>query len=335
MTRALRQSATPIAVSANLQAAMRQCCTALGVKDIALFASPSIIFPMTMGLRCPVIILPERLLSETSVDLLNAAIGHELAHIRRRDYAWNIIYELLYLPLSFHPAAALVKRRINETRELACDEMVSELILDAKVYARSLVSLANSSFSPNHPNYTLGVNDADILEERVMKLLMKKNLISTQRATALLSVTLFALAIAGATAAAFPISIQEGQNQTVAAAKPFVGAWKRITPGPPTENAYIFMLDGVQLKGTIRTAMFEKPAPGTVGELKLVRDLYAPLPNLTVEGRTLTWTSSHGNSSHMKASFVSEDELLVEVCMKQACSPDRPADIKETLKRQR
>lgn len=63
---------------------------------------------------------------EADTDVLTSAIGHELVHVLRRDYLLNLAYELIYLPLSFHPAAALVRRRINQTRELSCDELVTE-----------------------------------------------------------------------------------------------------------------------------------------------------------------------------------------------------------------
>jgi hypothetical protein len=83
-----------------------------------------------------------------------------LAHIRRRDFACNIAYELLFLPLSFHPAAVLLKRAIARTRELACDELVSDRLMEAHSYARALVGLAGAA---SHAR-----NDADVLEERVM-----------------------------------------------------------------------------------------------------------------------------------------------------------------------
>jgi len=252
LTLAIRQSAFPVVISDTLREVLEHCRKTIGVGEVALVGSPSVAVPVTIGLRRPVIVLPESLLVETSTDLLSAAIGHEMAHIKRRDFAWNLIYELLFLPISFHPAAVLVKRRINETRELACDEKVSELLLDAQAYARSLVSLANSSFSPNHTTYILGVNDADILEERVMKLLAKQTSVNSRRATALLGAALFVLALAGVVAAAFPINIQQDQDQSVATAKRFVGAWKRLNPDPPTDNAYVFLLEGDQLKGTIR-----------------------------------------------------------------------------------
>jgi hypothetical protein len=230
-----------------------------------------------------------------------------------------------------------MKRRIHETRELACDETVSELLLDAQAYARSLVSLANSSFSTGQTTYILGVNNADILEERVMKLLAKQTSVNTRRATALLGITLFVMALAGAVAAAFPINIRQNREQSVATAKRFVGAWKNTNPEPPVENAYVFMLEGSQLRGTSRTVMYEKPAPGSVAELKLVIDDYSPLANLIVEDATITWKFTPENSPthHWRASLMNEDDLLVEFCGKQPCSPGQPVVNKETLKRQK
>jgi bla regulator protein blaR1 len=152
-TRAIRKSAIPVVISERLEMAMKHCREVLGMGDVSLLCSSSVRVPVTLGWRRPAIILPAQLASGASPELLIAALGHEMTHIRRRDYAWNIVYELLLLPISFHPAAALVKRRINETRELACDETVGELVMDAHDYARSLVGLANSVSSFSRPTY--------------------------------------------------------------------------------------------------------------------------------------------------------------------------------------
>jgi hypothetical protein len=50
---------------------------------------------------------------------------------------------VLALPLAFHPAAALIRRKIRETREQACDELAAA-VLGAKGYARALVALGRS-----------------------------------------------------------------------------------------------------------------------------------------------------------------------------------------------
>ena len=170
-----------------------------------------------------------------------------------------------------------------------------------------------------------------------MKLLERTISANAERAKVLLCVTLCALALLGAAAAANPINTTQDDNPKVAAAKRFVGSWRRITPEPPTDNAYVFLLEGDQLKGTFRTAMYQKPAPGSGLERKLVWDNYSSLSNVAVEGGTLTWKLplANGQAAHSRASLVSEDELLVENCGKQPCSPDRPAESKEILKRQK
>jgi beta-lactamase regulating signal transducer with metallopeptidase domain/ketosteroid isomerase-like protein len=212
MTRAIRKSAIPVEISERLDKAMNHCREALGVGDVSLLSSPSVRVPITLGWRRSAIILPEQLASGTSPELLTAALGHEMTHIRRRDYAWNLLYELLFLPISFHPAAALVKRRINETRELACDETVGELVMDAHDYARSLVGLANTVSSFSRPTYILGVDDANILERRIMKLFEKMPSASKRPARVWLAMTLFVLTLSGVGAAALPINIMQNQN---------------------------------------------------------------------------------------------------------------------------
>lgn len=90
----------------------------------------------------------------------------------------NLVYELISIPITFHPAAAFLKRRISETRELACDEIAARM-LTPSAYARSLVRMAHrvSQLAPTAaaPVETiLSVFDADILEERIMRLLDKR-----------------------------------------------------------------------------------------------------------------------------------------------------------------
>ncbi|MEP6901553.1 MAG: M56 family metallopeptidase [Actinomycetota bacterium] len=177
-TKVIAESAYQTAFSDDIQTAIEKCQTVVGIEKASVLFSASIPVPITMGNRRPLIILPEQLLKETDVNVLTSAIGHELVHVRRRDYLFNIIYEFIFLPLSFHPAATLVKRRINQTRELCCDEIVAERLLKAEVYARSLVKLAGSASNLSRlaPTTTLGIMDAENLEIRIMSLLKKSEL---------------------------------------------------------------------------------------------------------------------------------------------------------------
>jgi tetratricopeptide (TPR) repeat protein len=116
-----------------------------------------------------------------------------MAHISRHDFAFNLLYELLYLPASFHPAAWLIHRNIERTREMASDELVTERLLDAGVYARSIVSIARGMTALPRPGYTLGVFDGDILEERIRRL-VDRPAANLKRARLLLVTGLSALA---------------------------------------------------------------------------------------------------------------------------------------------
>lgn len=174
-TRAIVRSASATELLEQPRAIIERCKAALGVTRVRVLCSSTIQVPITVGSFKPLVILPESLFEDAPADVLTAACGHEMVHVLRRDYALNLLYELLYLPLSFHPALALVRRRIKQTRELRCDEVVAQRLLDAQAYARSLVHLASSALpvGKRAETLTVGIADADILEVRIMSLLRK------------------------------------------------------------------------------------------------------------------------------------------------------------------
>lgn len=150
---------------------LERCCGALEITAVPIFFSAETAAPLTLGAGKPIIILPESLITITCEKTLTAVLGHELAHIRRRDYGWNLFFEFISLPILFHPAVTIMKRNIHQTREMACDELVSESLLKPLDYARSLVEIAGFITPSSQTAYTLGVFNADILEKRIMKLI--------------------------------------------------------------------------------------------------------------------------------------------------------------------
>lgn len=221
-TRTIRRRATEIEPNYNVAEVIRRCEVEFGTREgsVKVFRSETLPVPVTTGLFNPVIILPESLLQERNVELLTSAIGHEFVHVARRDYLLNLIYELLFIPISFHPAAALLRRRVRETRELCCDELVAERILNAEVYARSLVRLASSAPPLRRLSVTttVGIADADILEARIMSLLKKPELKTRWRRSLLIAVSLLLLvpcAAAAAFAMRFDVETQEPQEKIV------------------------------------------------------------------------------------------------------------------------
>jgi bla regulator protein blaR1 len=193
-TRTIRRRAVEFESNAGITEAFTKCQNAVATRRgrVQILRSVNVPVPITIGLLRPIIILPGPLVDDGNIELLTSAIGHELIHVARRDYLLNFIYELLYLPLAFHPAAALIRRRINQTRELCCDELVAERILNAEVYARSLVKLASSAPPLRRLSVTttVGIADADILEARIMSLLRKPKLNTRWKKLLLIAVSI-------------------------------------------------------------------------------------------------------------------------------------------------
>jgi beta-lactamase regulating signal transducer with metallopeptidase domain/uncharacterized membrane protein YkoI len=210
-TRGIRNAAVEVDGDEAVQAIVRRCEINLRIKTnrVRVFASESLPVPVTAGLVRPAIILPEALLREGNTDLLTSAIGHEFIHVARHDYVLNFSYELLYLPVSFHPLAALVRSRIKQTRELCCDELVTERILNAQVYARSLIALAGSAPPLRRLSVTttVGIADADILEARIMSLLSKPKMNRRWKKSLLVVVSLLLL-VPSVAAAAFAMRFE-------------------------------------------------------------------------------------------------------------------------------
>src|ERR1044072_5905273 len=197
LTRKLRLNAVEADENDQLSSLIRKCSTAIsaGAPSAKICFSELVPVPITIGVFTPVIIVPKALLDETNEEVLISAIGHELIHVQRRDYALNLVYEFLFVLLAFHPAAVFIRRRIRQTRELSCDELVAERILNAEVYARSLVQLASCAPALRRLSVTttVGIADADILEVRVMSLLKKQKQNSRWKKSMLLLVSLLLL----------------------------------------------------------------------------------------------------------------------------------------------
>ncbi|HKP84637.1 MAG TPA: hypothetical protein VJZ26_00990 [Blastocatellia bacterium] len=98
--------------------------------------------------------------------------------------------------------------------------------MSPKEYARSLVSIASSMAMLDNPTYSLGIFDANNLEERIMKLTQRSPRASARLAKVLLVGAALALALSAVAASAFSLSV--GQNKSAesnGSAKSIAGAW--------------------------------------------------------------------------------------------------------------
>ena len=103
------------------------------------FVSPHAIdSPMTMGTLRAIVLLPLSAITSLGPDELEVVLAHELAHVRRADFFWNILQTIAETLFFFHPAVWWISARIRHERELCCDDLaLQDLPQPRRLCARS------------------------------------------------------------------------------------------------------------------------------------------------------------------------------------------------------
>ena len=100
--------------------------------------------PVVTGWRRPMLLLPGGALDHLSSAELRSVVAHELAHVRRRDFAANIVQSIVDRLLFFHPVAWWISARIREEREYCCDDAAIAVGRDATCFANALAALEDA-----------------------------------------------------------------------------------------------------------------------------------------------------------------------------------------------
>jgi hypothetical protein len=175
-------------------------------------------------------------------------VSHELAHVRRYDFFFNLLYEVIFIPLCFHPCAAFIMSRIAQTRELACDEIAAPMLPTVGRYARSLLRIAQSMFAEarSGSNYALGLFDTNTLEERIMNILGTKSAFGKKtRVLRLIAVCLVGFVSLGLST--FSLRLTSTNNS--AELEQFAGTWEAKYQGTTFFTLHLKLTNG-SLGGT-------------------------------------------------------------------------------------
>ena len=124
--------------------------------------------PLTYGLWRPVILLPMDASTWPVADL-RRALAHELEHVRRGDWATQLLARVACACYWFHPLVWVAWRRLCLEAERACDDAVAQTA-ERTEYAEQLVSLARRMSMPNALTSLAMANRSD-LSTRVHSLL--------------------------------------------------------------------------------------------------------------------------------------------------------------------
>jgi beta-lactamase regulating signal transducer with metallopeptidase domain len=149
--------------------------------------SPFLSSPCLDGLRRPAILLPE-----DADENLRDTFVHELAHLGRRDGLWNLVRQLATAALWVQPLLWVLSRRIEETAEEVCDDIVVAFGADRGQYAGHLLELAERRLPPLAPSGVGMISLRSLLARRIARILDSTRSLSTQAGRRALSATLLA-----------------------------------------------------------------------------------------------------------------------------------------------
>jgi beta-lactamase regulating signal transducer with metallopeptidase domain len=116
---------------------------AMGLRrTVKVSTSKAIAVPFATGIRQPEICCPERV-HDLAVEHKRGLFAHELAHLARRDPAWQLVYRIAEALLVLQPLNRLVRRRLEEIAEHLTDERAAASTGDRLGLARCLVVVAH------------------------------------------------------------------------------------------------------------------------------------------------------------------------------------------------
>jgi beta-lactamase regulating signal transducer with metallopeptidase domain len=168
--------------------------------------------PMAAGLLRPCVVLPERI--ALSSPGMAALLEHERAHIERRDMAVALLQRLTLALLWWSPALHWISRRIDEEREVACDEAAVARTGDAKAFARSLTKQAENQLWARAPKLAVGaIGPRSQVGRRIRRLIDIAKGVSPAKYSGRLAFAGLALAVAVA-AMVTPRVPADAQQQT-------------------------------------------------------------------------------------------------------------------------
>lgn len=138
-------------------------------RAVRLLQSTEVDVPSTVGWLSPVVLLPVSTLSGLPTRQLEMVLAHELAHIRRHDFAVNLAQVVVETLFFYHPAVRWMSNVIRVEREHCCDDVAVSASGNSVSYARALTALEALRVLPSESSHAMSALGGS-LPERVRRL---------------------------------------------------------------------------------------------------------------------------------------------------------------------
>ncbi len=118
--------------------------------------------PQLLGHFKPIILFPIGLINQLNIEEVESILIHELSHVVRQDFLFNVFQTIMENVYFFNPFVHLISKVIRKEREFACDDSSRGMVNNDIHYAKALYRIGeeaqNKSFAlgfGGHKNYLL------------------------------------------------------------------------------------------------------------------------------------------------------------------------------------
>jgi beta-lactamase regulating signal transducer with metallopeptidase domain len=109
-------------------------------RPVRMLESTLVRVPAVVGWLKPIVLVPAGMLTRLSPDQVESILLHELAHISRRDYLFNLVQHVIDTLFFFNPALLWVSGLIRTERENCCDDVAIRETRSRRRLIQALVS---------------------------------------------------------------------------------------------------------------------------------------------------------------------------------------------------
>jgi bla regulator protein blaR1 len=227
-------------------------------RPVSLLESAVIKIPMVVGVLKPVVLVPVGMLTHISPDQVESILIHELAHIRRQDYLFNLIQHLVDTLFFFNPALVWVSSLIRGERENCCDDVAINQTRSRRQLINALVSFHEYTQTSNGFALQFAGKENQVVK-RVKRIVYKKNhsLNAGERIVLMSSILLLSAAF---------ITTKSSRPE------PLSPTPAKVVPHPATSTTAAAQPTPVPVKKTQPTSIKLTPAAPAAGPVPAPRD---------------------------------------------------------------
>ena len=205
-------------VSPRVYAIYDECCAALGVKPLTMWAVDRAISPGIAFFTYPVLLLPASM--DGDEEKLRYAFLHELTHKKRRDHHMTALLTALRIIYWFNPAVHIGFSEMRSDMETACDADVIAFVgkEQKRGYLTAILELFSYATRPQ-----LGMSQASsrrMAKQRMKGAFMRERTTFLGRAAALLLAVIMLVGCFTTACQSAPVEVEETAESEVVDTQP-------------------------------------------------------------------------------------------------------------------